>query len=119
VSDPYAVLGVSPCATDEEVRRAYRSAALRCHPDRDPGPGAPERFRAVADAYEILRDPERRRRHDAQRAALAACGAPILKLALEALARQLGGAGSRASWDGDTLTVQGGALRLTIRLAPS
>jgi molecular chaperone DnaJ len=64
--DPYAVLGVPRDADGETVKRAYRSAALRDHPDRNPGdPAAEERFKAASEAYATLRDPEARRRFDA------------------------------------------------------
>lgn len=66
--DPYAVLGVSRHASAEEVARAYRRAARRSHPDSG-GVGSAERFRAVTDAYDELRDPERRALYDRSQAA--------------------------------------------------
>jgi len=56
--NPAAVLGVSAEATDEEIRAAYLLKVRECPPDR-----APEEFERVRDAYELLRDPRRRRRH--------------------------------------------------------
>ena len=71
--DPYAVLGVPRDADAEAVKRAYRAAALRDHPDRNPGdPAAEERFKSASEAYATLRDPEARRRYDAY----AATGGP-------------------------------------------
>jgi DnaJ domain len=65
--DPYAVLGVTPRASAEEVRRAYHARARRVHPDVDPA--GVEAFRRLTAAYEILGDPRRRRSYDAARRA--------------------------------------------------
>lgn len=59
----YAVLGVSPNADEEAIRRAYRILARRYHPDRGAG-SSPEKFRQIAQAYETLSDPHRRRVYD-------------------------------------------------------
>ncbi|PZG18169.1 DnaJ C-terminal domain-containing protein [Nonomuraea aridisoli] len=63
--DPYEVLGVSRDAGRDEIQRAYRRLARAYHPDVNKSPEAEERFKDVAEAYAILSDPERRRRHDA------------------------------------------------------
>jgi len=61
----YELLGVAPTAGFDEIKRAYRRLARRYHPDINPGDRtAALRFRAVADAYEVLIDPERRRDYD-------------------------------------------------------
>lgn len=63
--DYYEVLGVDRGADAEEVKRAYRRLAMRYHPDRNPDdPGAGERFKEASEAYEVLRDPDRRARYD-------------------------------------------------------
>jgi curved DNA-binding protein CbpA len=62
--DYYQVLGVPRDASTPEIRRAYRRLARRHHPDRNPQPESPARFRALADAYATLSDPSRRARYD-------------------------------------------------------
>jgi len=59
---PYEVLGVSPEASDAEIRRAYLALARRFHPDANPG--GEDRMRAVNEAWAILGDRERRRAYD-------------------------------------------------------
>ncbi len=63
--DYYEVLGISRDADEETMKKAYRKLALRYHPDRNPGnPEAEERFKEAAEAYEVLRDPEKRSLYD-------------------------------------------------------
>lgn len=63
--DYYEVLGVSPDAGADEVKHAYRQLARRYHPDISGGDGG-ARFLEVSRAYEVLRDPKRRRSYDAR-----------------------------------------------------
>jgi molecular chaperone DnaJ len=64
MSDHYATLGVTRSASAEEIKKAYRRLARELHPDTNPDPTAADRFKEVAHAYEVLGDPERRRRYD-------------------------------------------------------
>nr|WP_221475181.1 DnaJ C-terminal domain-containing protein [Sphaerisporangium rubeum] len=61
----YEVLGVPRTATREEIQRAYRKLARSHHPDVSKDPGAEERFKDIAEAWDVLSDPAKRRRYDA------------------------------------------------------
>src|SRR2546423_6479810 len=64
--DYYEVLGVTRTTDGEEIRRAYRKLAMKYHPDRADGDKtvAETKFKECAEAYEVLSDPDKRRRYD-------------------------------------------------------
>jgi curved DNA-binding protein len=63
--DFYTVLGVSRTAGQDEIQRAYRKLARRYHPDVNKDLAAEDRFKEVSEAYDVLSEPETRRRYDA------------------------------------------------------
>jgi len=61
----YDTLNISPSASQDDIKKAYRKAALKWHPDKNPGsPEAIERFKECSQSYEILGDPEKRKLYD-------------------------------------------------------
>src|SRR5260370_37141024 len=63
--DYYDVLGVSKDATEDQIRQAFRNLARKHHPDVNPGDkAAEEHFKDINEAYEVLSDPDKRKRYD-------------------------------------------------------
>lgn len=64
MSDYYVLLGVSRTASEMEIKKAYRKLAMEYHPDRNSAPEAEARFKEITEAYEVLRDAEKRSAYD-------------------------------------------------------
>ncbi|TMG83431.1 MAG: J domain-containing protein, partial [Betaproteobacteria bacterium] len=62
--DYYAILGVERGASAEDIKKAYRKLARKYHPDVSKEPNAEEKFKEMAEAYETLKDPEKRAAYD-------------------------------------------------------
>jgi len=62
--DYYKILGVDKAATEDDIKKAYRKMALKYHPDKNKSSGAEEKFKEIAEAYDVLSDPEKRKIYD-------------------------------------------------------
>jgi len=62
--DYYKILGVDRTATQKDIQKAFRRLARQCHPDVSKDKGATEKFKEINEAYEVLKDPEKRRLYD-------------------------------------------------------
>lgn len=67
-NDPYSVLGVPSDASDDDIRKQYRKLAMLIHPDKNPHSRADEAFKILANAFDILSDPEKRSDYDRETA---------------------------------------------------
>jgi molecular chaperone DnaJ len=63
-TDHYKTLGVDKKASQEDIKKAYRKLARQYHPDTNKDKGAEERFKAISEAYDVLGDPEKRKKYD-------------------------------------------------------
>src|SRR5215217_5259926 len=65
MADFYSVLGVQKTASDDDIKKAYRKLAMQFHPDRNNGSSeAEEKFKEITEAYDVLRDPNKRAAYD-------------------------------------------------------
>ncbi|XP_043094050.1 dnaJ homolog subfamily B member 1b [Puntigrus tetrazona] len=62
--DYYSVLGIQKGASEDEIKKAYRKQALKYHPDKNKSPGAEEKFKEIAEAYDVLSDPKKKDIYD-------------------------------------------------------
>nr|CAH8868794.1 unnamed protein product [Trichobilharzia regenti] len=62
--DYYRILGLSKGAPDDEIKKAYRKLALKYHPDKNKSPNAEEKFKEIAEAYDVLSDPKKKEIYD-------------------------------------------------------
>ena len=62
--DYYKILGISRGASEEDIKKAYKKMALKYHPDKNKSAGAEEKFKEIAEAYEVLSDPQKRQVFD-------------------------------------------------------
>ncbi len=130
MADYYATLGVARDAADEDIKRAYRKLAMTYHPDRNNGSlEAEEKFKSITEAYDVLRDPNKRATYDRYGEAGLRGGAGgfhhvDLSEALSIFMRDLGGLGGLGSF-GDLFGAGGSRgtgpragsdIRITLRL---
>jgi molecular chaperone DnaJ len=104
VSEFYVLLGVARDATESDIKKAYRKLAMEFHPDRNPAPEAEAKFKEITEAYEVLRDPQKRAVYDRYgKAGLGAGGGGFgfhqvdLSEALNIFMRDFGGMGGLES----------------------
>lgn len=62
--DYYKTLGIQSGANEDEIKKAYRKMALKFHPDKNKDANAEEKFKEIAEAYEVLSDPKKRTIYD-------------------------------------------------------
>jgi molecular chaperone DnaJ len=126
VSDFYALLGLPRDCTEAEVKKAYRKLAMEYHPDRNPSPQAEAKFKEITEAYEVLRDPQKRAAYDRYGKAGVGAGAGgfgfhhvDLTEALNIFMRDFGGLGGFESIFGGGRRQdprRGQDMRVTVRL---
>lgn len=76
--DYYKVLGLGETASDSEIKKSYRKLAREYHPDVNKDPGAEDKFKDISEAYDVLSNPENRKKYDEIRAYAAAGGSPFM-----------------------------------------
>jgi molecular chaperone DnaJ len=128
VNDFYELLGVARTATEAEIKKAYRKLAMEYHPDKNSSPDAEARFKQITEAYEVLRDGQKRAAYDRYgRAGVSGAASGgfgfhhvDLSEALEIFMRDFGGLGGLESIFGSTRAQaesrRGQDIRVTVKL---
>ncbi len=100
--DYYAILGISRDVSQEDIQKAYRKLARKYHPDTNKDPDAEERFKEVGEAYEVLKDPEKRAKYDRYGAAWKAAEQGHAPPGFEGIRFDFGPRGMNAFSSGET-----------------
>jgi molecular chaperone DnaJ len=127
VTEFYELLGVPRDASEAEIKKAYRKLAMEYHPDRNSAPQAEARFKEITEAYEVLRDPQKRAAYDRYGKAGVGAGGGFgfhhvdLSEALNIFMRDFGGLGGFESLFGgggrQRDTRRGQDVRMTVKLS--
>lgn len=127
MSDFYATLGIPRDASDADIKKAYRKLAMEYHPDRNGAADAEARFKEIVEAYEVLKDPDKRARYDRYgEAGLSGAGGGYggfhhvdLTEALNIFMRDFGGFESLFGGQGRTEQRRGQDIRVNARISIS
>jgi molecular chaperone DnaJ len=124
VSEFYTILGVTREATDVEIKKAYRKLAMDLHPDRNKAADAESKFKEITEAYEVLKDPDKRARYDRYgKAGLGGSGGAggfhhvDLSEALNIFMRDFGGFESMFGGGQRTESRRGQDIRVNVRIS--